>query len=122
MTDIATIGTQLVDYCRQGQTDQAIAQLYAEDIVSIEARAAFGPQRVQGLAAIHEKNERFESNMEVHEARAEGPFPHGDDRFAVFFDYDLTNKQSGDRMRLQEVAVYTVKNGKIAQEEFFYTE
>ena len=33
---------------------------------------------------------------------------------------DVTPKASGERMQMDEVAVYTVKDGKIVQEEFLY--
>ena len=47
---------------------------------------------------------------------------HGDDRFAVIFGFDVSNRQSGERTQMQEVAVYTVNdNGKIVREEFFYS-
>jgi ketosteroid isomerase-like protein len=32
----------------------------------------------------------------------------------------MTNKQSGQRMTMDEIGVYTLKNGKIAEERFFY--
>ena len=40
------------------------------------------------------------------------------DRFVVQYDADVTDKNSKKRMQLSEVGVYTVKNGKIVQEEF----
>ena len=49
-------------------------------------------------------------------------FPH-DDRFIVYFKYEVTPKDGpmkGKRMQVQEAGLYTVKNGKITQEEFFY--
>ena len=49
-----------------------------------------------------------------------GPFPHGNDRFCVMFDYDVTNKPSGQRFQMEEVGLYTVADGKISKEEFFY--
>ena len=48
-----------------------------------------------------------------------GPWPH-DNRFIVGFQIDVTNKPSGRRMYLDEVGLYTVENGKIVREEFFY--
>ncbi len=33
---------------------------------------------------------------------------------------DVTPKESGQRMTMDEMAVYTIKNGKIAEERFFY--
>ena len=38
----------------------------------------------------------------------------------VRFKYDVTNKPSGRRMIMDELALYQVKDGKIVREEFFY--
>ena len=48
-----------------------------------------------------------------------GPYPH-DDRFAVRFLLDVTNKQSGERRTVDEIGLFTVAGGKITREEFFY--
>ena len=56
----------------------------------------------------------------VHGSVAEGPFPHGD-RFIVRFKYDVTPKHTGKRMTMDETGLYTVQNGKIVKEEFFYS-
>jgi hypothetical protein len=80
------------------------------------------PARMEGLAAILGKAEWWEKNHEVHSGQAEGPWPHGD-RFIVRFKYDVTAKagpMAGKRMMLDEAALYTVKDGKVTQEEFFY--
>jgi len=49
-----------------------------------------------------------------------GPFFHGDDRFTVVFDMDITALETGARSEMREVAEYTVKDGRIVKEEFFY--
>ena len=39
-------------------------------------------------------------------------------------NYDVTAKvgpRAGQRMKMEEAGLYTVKNGKIVQEEFFYS-
>jgi hypothetical protein len=36
----------------------------------------------------------------------------------VQYDVDVTDKNSGKRMQMSEVGVYTAKNGKIVREEF----
>jgi hypothetical protein len=55
----------------------------------------------------------------MHESKVEGPWPHGN-RFIVHFAMDFTRKQSGERVKMDEGALYYVKNGKIVREEFFY--
>jgi ketosteroid isomerase-like protein len=39
----------------------------------------------------------------------------------VRFKYDVTPKHTGKRMTMDETGLYTVRDGKIVKEEFFYT-
>ena len=57
------------------------------------------------------------ANHEMHFSPVTGPWPHGD-RFVVGFQFDVTMKQSGQRMQLDEMGLFTVKGGKIVREEF----
>ena len=116
------IGSRLVELCKEGRNMDAINELYAEDIVSVEAAEGGGmPRTMEGIDAVRGKTEWWYANNEVHGGEVKGPFNHGDDEFAVFFAMDVTSKESGDRMNFEEVGVYTVKDGKIVREEFFYT-
>ena len=123
MTDTLVVAKKLVELCRQGKNMEAVDALYSPDIVSIEATGSPSmPARIEGLAAVKDKNDWWLKNHEIHSAEAEGPWPHGD-RFIVRFKYDVTGKagpMSGKRVTLDETALYTVKDGKITQEEFFY--
>jgi ketosteroid isomerase-like protein len=115
------IANELVGLCRQGKNQDALNKLFAEDIVSVEAGAPPGMQReTKGLAAVKAKGEWWRANHEIHSANVTGPWPH-DDRFVVGFQYEVTIKASGQRMKMDEVGLYTVKNGKIVREEFFYS-
>ena len=89
---------------------------------------AFGFCRRRGVKeAIHQhplevgkgQGQWWRDNHEVHSASVTGPWPNGD-RFIVGFQYDITNKPSGTRMKMDDTALFTVKNGKIVREEFFY--
>lgn len=119
------VGRKLVEYCRNGLNLEAISSLYSDDIVSVEAmESPTGdvPAEIRGIDKVVAKNKWWYDNNEIHHAEAEGPFPHRD-RFAVIFEYETTAKagpRQGQRSRFQEVAVYTVKDGKIVREEFFY--
>jgi hypothetical protein len=124
MSTTLEVGRKLVELCQKGQNMQAIDTLYDANVVSIEAMCGDEkfPQRMEGIAAIREKNEWWLKNHDIHEGEARGPFPNGD-RFIVLFNYDVTAKDGpmkGQRMQIEEAALYTVTNGKITQEEFFY--
>lgn len=118
------IGTKLVELCNKGQNMEVINTYYADTITSVEAAENPGnpdmPRTMQGIETIKKKNEWWYDNHEVHSGSMTGPFPHGDDKFAVFFNYDVTFKPANQRMKMEEIGVYTVENGKITKEEFFY--
>ncbi len=114
------VADKLVDFCRRGKSEDALDTLYAQDAVSVEAMAMPGAQQeVRGLEAIRAKSQWWQSNHEIHSASVTGPWPHGN-RFVVGFQIDVTNKPSGRRMHMDEVGLYTVEQGKIIREEFFY--
>jgi ketosteroid isomerase-like protein len=123
MPNTIEVGNKLVAFCRANQNLQAVDGLYATNIVSIEAQEFPGmPRRTEGLQAVRARNEHWVNNNDVHSATVEGPFPH-DDRFIVYFEYDFTTKSgpmAGKRTKMKEAGLYTVKDGKIAREEFFY--
>jgi ketosteroid isomerase-like protein len=115
------IGTKLVALVREHKNAEAMQQLYSPDIVSVEAGAPPGGDReTHGLPACLAKGKAWGESNEVHSGEVEGPFPH-DDRFAVVYRYDITQKASGRRIKMNEVALFTVKADKIVREEFFYT-
>ena len=117
------IGTRLVSLCNDGKSLEAVDSLYAPDIVSIEGSGGDGPipQRMEGIEAVRGKTEWWLGAHEIHTNSAAGPFVgHREDQFAVLFEMDVTNKESGERTAMSEVALYTIADGKIVQEEFLY--
>ena len=117
------VGRRLVDLCRMGKNLEAINTLYAPDVVSVEViRDEKMPARMEGVAAIRGKNEWWLGNHTIHGMTVNGPFPHGE-RFIVHYRMDVTPKEGpmkGHRMQFEEAGLYTVRDGKVAQEEFFY--
>ena len=114
------IAKKLAALCQEGKNMEALDTLYAEDAVSVEVMAGpGGDKETKGLAALKGKNEWWSANHEVHFASVTGPWPNGD-QFIIGFNYDVTNKPSGNRMTMDEVGLFTVSDGKIVREEFFY--
>ncbi|MEM9460422.1 MAG: nuclear transport factor 2 family protein [Myxococcota bacterium] len=120
---VIEIANQLVAFCKEGKNLEAINTLYADDVESIEAAAPpEGGERItKGIEGVRGKNKWWSENHDVHESSLDGPWPHGDDRFAIRFSFDVTNKPSGQRYKMDEIGVYTVANGKVIREEFFYS-
>ena len=117
------IADQLVALCRAGKNIEAVETLMSADATSLEAMGdAAMPAEQSGREAIRGKNEWWLNNHKIHSAVIKGPFPNGD-RFAVIFDFVVTpavGPMAGKMMRMEEVALYTVKDGQISREEFFY--
>lgn len=114
------IGKRYVALCQSGKMEVCLDELYAKDAVSVEAAASPGMEKTaKGLDAIRTKGKEWGKNNVVHSAEVSGPYPN-ENRFAVRFAFDVTNKPTGKRMMMDEVGLFTVENGKITREEFFY--
>ena len=115
------IGTELVALCQQGKNMEAIEKFYSSDVVSVEACAMPNMDHTQtGIEAIKGKNSWWVENHEVHGGEVSGPFPNGE-QFIVQFKFDVTPKHTGQRMTMEEMGLYTVKDGRIVKEVFFYS-
>jgi len=116
----AAVAQELVSLCRAGRNLEAIDKLYSPRIVSVESVGSEEmPQEMSGIDAIRQKNQWWFENNEVHKAEANGPFV-GENQFAVQYTFDVTFKPTGQRTEMSEMALYTVKDGKIVREQFFY--
>ena len=102
--------------------DKIQEELYSDDAESIEPEhiaAIGGVVHAKGREALRQKAERFRNDVEeVHEGYSGKPIVAGN-YFAVQMTLDATSKSMG-RMKMDEIAVYEVKNGKIIKEQFFY--
>ena len=86
------VATRLVELCRNGEWRKALDELYAKDIVSVEAHEMENmPAEMRGIDQVRGKTDWWEKNMEVHSAKVSGPFV-ARDTFVVQFDIDVTDK------------------------------
>lgn len=117
------VADQLVALCRAGRNIEAVDSLLSADVVSVEARGdETMPAQMSGRDVIRGKNQWWIDNHKIHSAEIKGPFPNGD-RFTVIYNFVVTpvaGPMAGKKMRMEEVALYTVQDGKITREEFFY--
>lgn len=113
------IADRLVALCRKAKWTDAQNELYAADAVSIEpyATPAFDKE-TKGLPAILEKGRKFDAMVEtMHSLTVSDPLVAASS-FAVTMSMDVTMKGQG-RMKMSELCLYHVKDGKIVSEEFF---
>lgn len=118
------IAQAVKEHNEAGRVAVLLDTLYSPDAVSVEAVAApvgDGGGVAAGLAAIRAKHAWWEGEMEMLSGEIDGPFLHGADRFALVFRSRLRARASGEESDMHEVAVYTVGDGRIVREEFFYT-
>jgi ketosteroid isomerase-like protein len=102
-----------------GQWDKVQGELFADNAVSIEPPGSQGLQTAEGMDAIREKGKKFgEAVEEMHGGYTSAPVV-GGRFFSVAMGIDCTMKGMG-RMKMDEIALYEVKDGKIVREQFFY--
>lgn len=117
---VKTLAGQFVEMCNQGKNFDVMELMYAPDIVSVEGDG----KETAGKRPVIEKSRRWVEVNTFHGEKVRGPYFCGgtdsEGRFAVYFTLDITRKSTGQRLTLEEVGLYTVKNDKITREEFFY--
>ncbi len=98
---------------------QVQEELFADDCESIEPPHAQGLQTVKGRDAIKKKGEDFQAAIEeMHGGWCSEPLV-GGNYISFAMGIDLTMKGMG-RMKMDEICVYEVRDGKITKEQFFY--
>jgi hypothetical protein len=113
---LETTAQKFVDLCNQGKNFDIMNNMYAADIVSVEANG----QQWTGKKDVIQKSADWNTTTTINSEKAEGPYHNGPDQFAVHFTFDVTRNDTGKTETLDEIAVYTVKDDEIIREEFFY--
>lgn len=114
------VANRLVELCRAGKNEQAVKELYSPEIVSIEPEGA--PNRiVKGLAGIAEKGIKFQSMIEKFNSSSISDPVVAENFFSCNMLMNVNMKGVPVPIDMDEICVYTVKEGKIIKEEFFYT-
>jgi ketosteroid isomerase-like protein len=126
LTTEAVMTTQEVanrfnELAQSGQWAKIQEELYADNAVSIEPphAAAMGMGNAEGMDAIKKKGEAFNQMVEeMHGGYSTAPVV-GGNFFSVAMGMDCTMKGAG-RVKMDEICVYEVKDGKIVKEQFFF--
>ena len=113
------IADRLVNMCRNGKTEQAKEELFAQDIVSIEPRDGILPKESKGMDAIRKKAELFISMVDnFYGDTISDPIVAGE-YFSISWESDLKMKGHTRQTNI-ELCVYKTKDDKIISEQFFY--
>lgn len=104
---------------KENKWQQVQEELYAPDCESIEPAHAQGLKSVKGIDAIIAKGKEFQSMIEEMHGGWVSDLIVGGNFITCGMGMDVTMKGMG-RMKMDEVAVYEVKDGKIIKEQFFF--
>lgn len=112
------IANRLVELVRAGQNQQAYEELFADDAVSAEPAHTGIPDAV-GKSAILEKLEMLTMMiMEMYGSGCSDPVVAG--RYfscSMWMDAEMMGR---DRAKIEEIALYETREGKIIRESFFF--
>jgi ketosteroid isomerase-like protein len=113
------VANRFNELAQTGQWDKIQDELYADNAVSIEPAQSQSLQTAEGIEAIKEKGKKFgDAVEEMHGGYSNAPQVAGN-HFSLIMGMDVTMKGMG-RVKMDEIAVYEVKDGKIVKEQFFY--
>lgn len=109
----------MANYCREGQWEAAQREFYAEDVISIEPHATDNFEKeTRGLANILAKGKKFQGMVEeIHGLEVSEPII-AENSFAFVLAMDVTMKGQ-NRMKMPELCVYTLRDGKVITEQFY---
>ncbi len=113
------IANRLVDLCRKGEYETVYKEMYSKDCVSIEPKGA-QMEICEGLEAMAVKGKAWNESMEEFHGSSIGEPSVAGNHFSMTMMMDATFKDRG-RVKMDELCVYEVKDGKIVKEQFFYT-
>lgn len=121
MEELIELGQAFVKAMQDREGISSVDELYAKEAESIEA--VVPPNRyvriAGGRGAIKAKREDWLKSYEIHSLDADGPYVHPPNRFAIRFEAQVSEKATGQKKILREIAIYSVEDGKIVREEFF---
>lgn len=111
----AEVGEGVVAMVKAGAPETEIWDKYfSRKLVSVEGAMGLA---WHGRPAVRAKADWWYSTHKVHSVAAEGPYI-GATGFGVKYTIDAEEIETGNRMKVDELAFYTVRNGKVIQEEF----
>jgi len=113
------VANRMNELFKEYKWNEVQEELFADDAESIEPVHSQGLKSVKGKEAIKKKGEDFNNMVEeMHGGWVSEPQV-GGNYISFAMGMDVTYKGMG-RQKVEEIALYEVKDGKIVKEQFFY--
>jgi hypothetical protein len=113
------VANRMYELFKENKWPEVQQELFSDDAESIEPPNSPGMQSAKGKDAIKKKGDDFNNMIEeVHGGYTGEPIVAGN-YIAFAMGIDATYKGMG-RQKMDEIAVYEVKDGKVVKEQFFY--
>lgn len=113
------VAARFEQLARQEKWFEIQDELFADEVRSVEPATATYLHNAEGRAAVRKKGEDWIKRIEaVHSTYTTAPVV-GGNYFSVGRGFDLTVKDLG-RVKVDEIMLYEVKDGRIVLEQFFY--
>jgi len=113
------VANRMYELFKENKWAEVQQEFFSDDAESIEPPGSPGMQSVKGKDAIKKKGDDFNNMIEeVHGGYTGEPIVAGN-YIALAMGFDATMKGMG-RQKMDEIALYEVKDGKIVKEQFFY--
>jgi hypothetical protein len=121
MATVQGVAQEFTAMLRQGEFVAARERFWAPDIRSIEPHDLPGgiKAEVAGIDAARAKTVRWLATRHIHDLSIDGPFVTGD-QFALFLDMMIADRPGGAGQPFTEIAIFTVREGHISEERYFY--
>ncbi len=121
MAAIDEIARGFTAMLRLGQFEAAGEKFWAADVISAEPAPLSHdiPALGSGKEAVSRKVKARFGEGDIDDLSIDGPFITGD-QFALFLDMLMTNPTTGKTQPFTEIAIFTVRDGRIIEERFFY--
>ncbi len=111
------VAKQVTELLRAGKYAEVEERWLGQSIESVEGLGA--SMAWKGKKNVLAKYRAWEADNEVVDSKIEGPWV-GATGFAVKFVIQIVEKATGQRHAMEEIAVYTVRDGKVVREEFYF--
>ena len=121
MASINDVARDFTFMLRQGQYVAARERFWAADVRSIEPHDLPDgiAAEVSGIEAARAKTVRWFGTRHIQDLSIDGPFVTGN-QFALFLDMMIAGPANGADQPFTEIAIFTVRNGQISEERYFY--